>query len=137
MSEIAVASAPDRTSAPPTILIVEDEVLLRSVIAEHLREEGFHVIESANAREAIDVIASNTQEDLVYTDHNMPGAMDGRSLVAWLRQNRPVLPVILTSGSLCPAAGGEEANPRFMMKPYSVEDVERQIRLLLAASRSP
>lgn len=134
MSETATASAPDRTSSSPTILIVEDEILLRSVIAEHLRDQGFHVIESTNAREAIDVIASKTPVDLVFTDHNMPGAMDGRTLVAWLTHNRPGLPVILTSGSLCPAAGGD-AHPRFMMKPYSVEDVERQIRLLLQASR--
>ncbi len=134
MSKIATASVSDRTRPSPTILIVEDEMLLRSVIADHLREEGFSVIEAANAREAIEVIASNTPVDLVFTDHNMPGAMDGRSLAAWLTHNRPALPVILTSGSLC-SGGGDDAHRRFMMKPYSVEAVERQIRTLLQASR--
>jgi CheY-like chemotaxis protein len=137
MSKIAAPSELDRLRPAPVILIVEDEVLVRAVIADHLREEGFKVIETANAREAMEVIASREVVDLVFTDHNMPGGMDGRSLVAWLEHHRPGLPTILTSGALAPVVGEDADRSRFVAKPYQVLDVERRIRQLLQPGRLP
>jgi CheY-like chemotaxis protein len=131
MSDIAPATAPGRRAYPAVILIVEDDVLVRLVIAEHLRAEGFEVIEANNGREAMDVIDSQVAVDLVFTDCNMPGGLEGRSLLAWLKRERPGLPVILTSGTL-PAEAGETVSPgQFIAKPYQVRDVARCIRALL------
>jgi CheY-like chemotaxis protein len=129
---IAATSELDRPNPTPVILVVEDDVLIRSVIADYLREEGFKVIETTNAREAMEVIASQAAVDLVFTDHNMPGAMDGRSLLAWLARHRPDLPGILTSGALSAVSGAGENHAHFVAKPYEVREVGRRIRKLLS-----
>ena len=84
---------------PPTVLVVEDEILVRTVIAAYLRECGFDVIEAGNADEAIRVMGAGIRIDIVFSDVNMPGSMDGFGLAQWLRQERPDLKIILTSGA--------------------------------------
>jgi CheY-like chemotaxis protein len=81
-----------------TILVVEDEHFIRMDIAAHLRDCGWHVIEAGTAREAIAVLESGVQIDLVFSDIQMPGAMNGLGLADWLRHHRPRVPIILTSG---------------------------------------
>ncbi len=81
-----------------TILLVEDEVLIRMDLSDFLRECGFQVIEAASAAEAIAVIEADADIDLVFSDVQMPGDVDGFGLATWIRRNRPELPVILTSG---------------------------------------
>ena len=72
------------------VLVVEDEVLIRMVIADYLRTCGYRVIEAASADEAL-VILQHTefQVDVVFSDIEMPGSMDGFALSKWLRANRP------------------------------------------------
>ena len=115
----------------PVILVVDDEVLVRLPIADHLRDVGFTVVEAANAGEALEVIASDAPVDLVFTDHNMPGEMDGCALADWLASHRPTLPVILTSGGADVLRTAVARGARFIAKPYAVLEVERQIRRLL------
>lgn len=114
----------------PLILVVEDEMLIRLLIADHLRGEGFIVLESSNAEEALEAFGSQAGIDLVFTDHNLSGDMDGQTLARWVEEHRPGIPVILTSGTLVGSSRGP-ANLRFLAKPYDVLDVERQIRELL------
>lgn len=83
-----------------TVLVVEDEVLIRMDVADYLRDNGFQVVEAANAAEAVAVLSSTTTVDLVFTDVQMPGAMDGLGLARWIRQHRPGLPIVVTSGRL-------------------------------------
>lgn len=127
-------------AASPTILVVEDEVLIRLVIAEYLRECGYRVHEAANADEAIAVLeAPEVSIDIVFSDVVMPGPMDGFALSRWVRAYRPGINVILTSGiersaeiagMLC------EAGP-LLAKPYEPQGVVERIKQLLAkASRS-
>lgn len=119
-----------RTAARRCILIVEDEVLTRIAAAEFLRDCGFAVIEAANVEEAQVLIASKVFIDLVFTDIQMPGAMDGRSLAGWLAREKPELPVILTSARLDGDARSR-GQRRFVRKPYLLSDIEQQIRELL------
>jgi DNA-binding response OmpR family regulator len=123
-------------SAPPqTILVVEDEVLIRLVIAEYLRECGYRVHEAAHADEAIAVLESpDVKIDIVFSDVLMPGSMDGFGLARWVRANRPKIDVVLTSGiersaeiagMLC------EAGP-LLEKPYEPQSVVDRIKILLA-----
>ena len=84
---------------PPTILVVEDDVLVRNIVAAYLRECGFDVIEASGADEAIRVLQADVRVDIVFSDVNMPGSMDGFGLAQWVRRERPWLRVILTSGA--------------------------------------
>jgi len=60
-----------------TILVVEDEVLVRMPISQYLRDCGYRVIEAANAQEAVTVLShEETVVDVVFTDIEMPGALD-------------------------------------------------------------
>jgi CheY-like chemotaxis protein len=119
---------------PPTILVVEDDVLVRSVAAAYLRECGFDVIEASGADEAIRVLQAELQVDIVFSDIQMPGSMDGFGLAQWVRRERPWLKVILTSGAArtAKAAGDLCEHGPVLAKPYDHADLERHIRSLLA-----
>ena len=124
-------------SAPasrPTVLVVEDEVLIRMAVSDYLRECGFHVVEAGSADEAIEILKSDTAVDIVFSDVNMPGKMDGFGLAQWIRRERPQLKVILTSGVTRKAkeAGSLCEDGPVLAKPYHHGDLERQIRQLLA-----
>lgn len=122
-------------ASPQTILVVEDEVLVRLVIAEYLRECGYKVHEAANADEAVAVLeAPGVSVDIVFSDVVMPGSMDGFGLAKWVRAHYPKINVILTSsvdrsadiaGMLC------EAGP-LLQKPYEPQGVVDRIKQLTA-----
>jgi CheY-like chemotaxis protein len=128
-----------KADAPPqTVLVVEDEVIIRLVIAEYLRECGYRVHEAVNADEAILILrAPEVSIDIVFSDVEMPGEMDGFGLARWVRANMPETQVILTSGAersadiagtLC------EAGP-LLEKPYPTQDVLDRIRQLAAKAK--
>jgi two-component system, response regulator PdtaR len=81
------------------ILVVEDEVLIRAVIAEELRLAGFSVIEAGRADEALTYIKAGEQVDLIFSDIQTPGSLNGLQLAEALRDQYPDIPVILTSGN--------------------------------------
>jgi CheY-like chemotaxis protein len=118
-----------------TVLVVEDEVLLRLVIAEYLRDCGYKVIEAADADEAVLVLKQpDLVVDVLFTDIEMPGSMDGFALAQWSRSNRPGLEVILTGTvprAVNAAANLCEEGP--LPKPYEPQSVHDRIRRLLAA----
>ena len=119
---------------PSSVLVVEDDVLVRMVVAAYLRECGFDVVEAGSADEAIRVLEAGVQVDIVFSDVNMPGSMDGFGLAQWLRRERPGLKIILTSGAgrTAKAAGELCAHGPILAKPYDHADLERQVRTLLA-----
>jgi DNA-binding NtrC family response regulator len=114
------------------VLVVEDEVLIRWAIADHLRDAGFGVIEASNAREARDVIASRTVVDIVFTDVHLPGDMDGFELADWIGLHNPHLLVLITSGSPSIWRPERHAGRPFLSKPYNLVHVEQRLRRLLA-----
>jgi CheY-like chemotaxis protein len=118
----------------PVVLIVEDEVLVRMVVAEYLRDCGFMVIEAGSAQEALALFKADIDVDAVFSDIQMPGEMDGFGLARWLRQHRPEVKVILTSGAASAAHKAADLchDGPLLPKPYDSEEVERRIRQLLA-----
>jgi DNA-binding NtrC family response regulator len=120
----------------PVVLVVEDEVLIRLAVADHLRSCGFKVVEAGNGAEAQELILAGLHVDLVFSDVTMPGPMDGAALARWLHAQMPDLPVILTSGvpSSLTAAKAACANIRTLAhKPYDYGDIVSEIRAILAA----
>jgi DNA-binding NtrC family response regulator len=122
-----------------TILVVEDEVLIRLVIAQYLRDCGYRVIEAAHAEEALLVLRKSELDiDVVFTDVEMPGSMDGFALSQWVRSNRPGMEVILAGsvGRAVQAASDLCDQQNHVPKPYDPQNVHERIRRLLA-SRGP
>lgn len=113
------------TAEARTILIAEDEILIRGMAAEHLRDAGFSVIEAASAAEAVDVLESGEAVDLLFTDIAMPGLMNGVMLVRWVYVHRPDVPVVLASGSSTHARS--LPRERLFLKPYDLDQVEAYI----------
>ena len=108
------------------ILVVEDEILIRIAACDELRDAGFRVIEADSADEALAIINSGVEIDLVLTDVRMPGTMDGLALRARIQQSHPQMPVIITSGHL-PSGTFFEGRTDFLSKPY---DGARMINLI-------
>jgi DNA-binding NtrC family response regulator len=122
-----------------TILVVEDEVLIRLVIAEYLRDCGYRVFEAAHADEALLVLRQSERPiDVVFTDVEMPGSMDGFGLAQWVRANAPDIDVIL-AGSVnraVQAASDLCDQQDHVPKPYDPQSVHDRIRRLLASRGS-
>lgn len=116
------------------ILVVEDEVVVRMAVAAYLRECGFQVIEAKTADEAVTVLAAGTEVDIVFSDIQMPGRLDGFALSHWLRRERPDIKVLLTSGIARTAlAAGESCvhENGLLPKPYEHTELLRRITRLM------
>ena len=77
------------SAAGTIILVVEDDVLVRAMISDELRDRGHTVIEAANADEALAILSSPVRMDIVVTDMQMPGSIDGSELVRTIRGQWP------------------------------------------------
>ena len=127
--------ATQATSVRETVLVVEDEVYVRMVISEYLRGCGYKVIEAADADEALAVLQNpEIPVDIVFSDIEMPGTMDGFALSRWIRANRPDLDVIL-AGSVARAVGAatELCEEGALPKPYEPQAAADRIHRLIAA----
>jgi CheY-like chemotaxis protein len=81
-----------------TILVIEDEPLIRMAIADDLRDAGFHTLEAANADDALDILSTEASIGAIFTDIDLHGKLDGLS-VAWIVRDRwPPIAIIITSG---------------------------------------
>ena len=122
------SSEPERQ----TVLVVEDEVLLRLTIAEELREAGFVVVEAINADEALAILESDMLVHLVLTDILMPGTIDGLGLALAVRTTWPHLRIIVASGET-PTWPAPDLADGFFDKPYDPAKVVTRVSELLAA----
>jgi CheY-like chemotaxis protein len=105
----------------PTILVVEDELLVRMCAASCLMQAGFDVIEAADGDEARCAFEARGDIALLFTDVDMPGSLDGLSLAREIRRRRPGLPVIVTTGKVTPREDQMPSGGRFLAKPYVPE----------------
>jgi DNA-binding NtrC family response regulator len=121
------------TTSVITVLIVEDEILVRMAIAMSLEDEGFIVLEASNADEAIDFLKTRPAIKVMFTDIDMPGSMDGLKLAAAVQDKWPQVKIIVTSGhhylsdEALPVAG------KFFSKPYDYSRVVSTLREMAAA----
>ncbi|MBO0734769.1 MAG: response regulator [Methylocapsa sp.] len=114
------------------VLVVEDEILVRFTVADHLREAGHAVLEAANTAEALDILTAGEPVAVIFTDVQMPGPMDGLMLVRWVREHHPSVAVLVTSGKDDTAVtSGLVPAEAFFPKPYLLEVIASRIRSLL------
>jgi DNA-binding NtrC family response regulator len=118
----------------PSVLLVEDEFLLRVFFADHLREAGFIVIEAFNGDEAMALLKGGVGVDLVFTDVRMPGSIDGIGLLRFVLEDRPGTPVIVTSGHFEPALAEESGALMFLPKPCDLDVVVHALKAALGSA---
>jgi CheY-like chemotaxis protein len=122
-----------RTAPPPAVaLVAEDEFLLRMEAADTLSDAGFTVLEVASADDALRFLEDRDGIDLLFTDVNMPGRLDGFGLARELAARRPEITIIVCSGMARPVAGDLPAKARFLDKPYSPALVHKVVREMRA-----
>jgi CheY-like chemotaxis protein len=119
-------------SDPDSILVIEDEVVIRMLITDELRERGFTVIEACNADEAWAYLQSGGHANVVFSDVLMPGSMNGLELADKIRKQFPALPVILTSGYVGENGSRPMLGP-FVQKPYNIDRAITVIHDVLAS----
>jgi two-component system, response regulator PdtaR len=112
-----------------TVLVVDDEVMIRLVVSECLRDSGLRVVEAENADEALSYVKSDPSVGLVFSDVKMPGSMDGIELAAHLKIEFPYIKVVLASGHLL--ADQSESAILLLLKPYSVGEAAAYITSIL------
>ena len=104
----------------PTVLVAEDVALVRLNLVQQLEDGGFKVIEARDAASALARLEAGDPIQIVLTDLNMPGSMDGRGLLRWLKANRPnVIRAVATAlGDASPAVDDVSAPDLLFSKPF-------------------
>jgi two-component system, response regulator PdtaR len=113
-----------------TVLVVEDEALLRMNTVDELYDQGLDVMEAANAREAIAIFKSGKRFECLFTDVDMPGDIDGLELAALVKSAWPPIDIIVTSGHRDVTQADLPPCGVFVGKPYSTDAVADLIRRL-------
>jgi PAS domain S-box-containing protein len=149
-------STPVQIAAPPsmlgtedgneTILVVEDDPLVRAYVNTQLQSLGYQTLSAANGVEALTIADSGAAFDLLFTDVIMPGGLNGRQLAAEMAQRRAALKVLFTSGYTEDAIihhGRLDSGVLLLAKPYRKVELARMLRLaltpagILAAGNQP
>lgn len=116
-----------------TVLVVEDEAIIRMILVDALEDAGIAAIEAESADAAVAIMSNRATIRAVITDVRMPGAMDGLGLAVWMRDRAPDVPIIITSGFATPL-DCQSINPaitRIVLKPYKPKDVASLVAELL------
>jgi len=133
---VEVANAEGVEGGHETILVVEDDDLVRSFVVGQIKSLGHATLAAINAAEALAVIESPREIDLLFTDMIMPGSMNGRQLADAALQRRAALKVLFTSGYSQETIihhGHLDEGVLLLAKPYRTSDLARMIRAALAA----
>jgi len=110
------------------ILIVEDEVLTSEYLEFMLQEAGYEAIPAASAEEAIQILEHRDDVDLVVTDINLPGVMNGLQLAALVRSRWPVMNIIVVTGYSAPKSEEIPPGSLFVPKSYNAQKMIDAVR---------
>ncbi len=115
-----------------TVLVVEDEELLRIFAVQLVEDAGFQVLEAANADQAIAILEKRSDISLLLTDIHMPGSMDGLKLAHAVRHRWPPIKIIIVSGQVLLTEDDIPTGSRFFRKPYEPTEVVSELRSMAA-----
>ena len=115
----------------PVVLVIEDEILVRMDAIDAIEAAGFEVIDASDADVAIAILEQRNDVQLIFTDVQMPGSMDGIKLAHFVRNRWPPIKIIATSGY--PKIKEEDLpeGSRFLAKPYAAADIASAIDQLI------
>lgn len=126
MSHSTPSAALESDGRRVTVLVVEDEVLIRIDVADCLRDEGLRVLEASSADEALRLLEQGHSVDVIFSDIHMPGRIDGLDLHRIVAAEFPQVKVILTSATSLPERKSTPETP-FIPKPYLIGTVLRAV----------
>ena len=129
------AAPPAAEGGNETILVVEDDRLVRSYVLTQLRSLGYATLDAANAAEALAIVQAGNRFDLLFTDVIMPGGMNGRQLADELQKSKPGFKVLFTSGYTENAIihhGRLDSGVLLLAKPYRKSELAVMVRTALA-----
>jgi signal transduction histidine kinase/CheY-like chemotaxis protein/HAMP domain-containing protein len=139
-AEAEAASAAPVAGGSETILIVEDEPVLRSMARDILEECGYRILEASSGKEALDVWNQRANEiDLLLTDMVMPDGLSGADLVEKLQASQPCLKVVFTSGYIANEVNQKmlaRTRASFLAKPYTHAELAKTVRDCLDQNNS-
>lgn len=121
--------SPAMSATPPTILVVEDDAIVRMLIVDVLEELEYKVLEADGSEQALEVLQDQTQQiNLMMTDVGLPG-MDGRELAIKARELRPALEVLFASGY---AESIDVPKDMHMIgKPFSIDQLRDKVKQII------
>lgn len=114
-------------SQPPVALVVDDEPLVRMDTADLVAEEGFSVVEARTADEALNFLECHRPPQLLITDIQTGGSMNGCELAWQVKSRWPHICVVVVSGAARPADGELPPSAIFVAKPISADVVHEAI----------
>ncbi|MGH6888185.1 MAG: response regulator [Rhizomicrobium sp.] len=114
------------------VLVVEDEFLIRMNTVEMVEEAGYAALDASNADEAIAILDRRGDIQIVFSDINMPGSMNGLELAEAIADNWPQVRVVLTSGRFILRDEDLPDNDRFILKPFDTGQIANVLRDLAA-----
>jgi CheY-like chemotaxis protein len=129
----SAAKADEHAATGETVLVVEDEPVVRGIILEMLHEEGYRTLEAVDGPSGLQILRANERVDLLITDVGLPG-MNGRQLADQARETRPGLKILFITGyaeSAAIADGFLQPGMEMITKPFDLNNLSRQIRAMV------
>jgi CheY-like chemotaxis protein len=119
------------------VLVVEDSTIIRMGAVDLVRSAGYEALEARDADEAIRILESRSDIDLVFTDVQMPGTMDGIKLSHYIRDRWPPVKLIVASGKAILEESSLPEGSRFFPKPYSDHAIADAMACMLSSEAFP
>jgi CheY-like chemotaxis protein len=116
--------------ARQVVLVVEDDPLLRMMAVDLVEDAGFDAVEACGADEAMEILDSRHDIDVLFTDVDMPGSMNGVGLANWARKTNIPLGIVVTSGHQNPSEDSLPERSVFFPKPYDFTKVVDTLRMM-------
>lgn len=120
---LGIVTMPDGNK--PTMLVVDDEPLVRMDLAEMLITAGYQTLEAGSAAEAVVLLDNHPGIRVIFTDIQMPGSMDGLALAHFVRERWPPTMIVICSGNCAPAPSELPTDANFIAKPFGSQELDR------------
>jgi CheY-like chemotaxis protein len=130
----SAAKATEHAATGETVLVVEDEPVVRGVILEILGEQGYRTLEAVDGPSGLRILRSDERIDLLVTDVGLPG-MNGRQLADQARESRPDLRILFITGyaeSVAISDGFLQPGMEMITKPFDLDNLSRRIRSMVS-----
>jgi CheY-like chemotaxis protein len=130
----SAVSAAEHAFTGETVLVVEDEPVVRGVILEMLAEQGYRTLEAVDGPSGLKILRSGKQIDLLVTDVGLPG-MNGRQVADQARETRPDLKILFITGyaeSVAISEGFLQPGMEMITKPFDLDNLARRIRAMIS-----
>lgn len=118
---------PDCPAASPIVLVVEDNALVRMMARDLLEDASFEVLEAVSADEALALLENRSDIDVLFTDVDMPGSMNGFELASLVAERWPRIRLVITSGRYESRDEDVPDHGQFLHKPYQLPEIVRAI----------